>query len=128
MNDGLFILPRPTTPPGGPGAAKPAGPGKPAAISFAKVLDAQFKTEGLNFSRHAAERMASRGIRFNQAEMARLSKAVQLADNKGARESLVFINDKALIVNIKNNTVVTVTDQEHLKEKVFTKIDSAVIA
>jgi len=53
---------------------------------------------------------------------------VTRADEKGAKDSLVLLRDLAFIVNVKNRTVVTAVDGEHLKDNVFTNIDSAVIA
>ena len=40
----------------------------------------------------------------------------------------VFLKDMAFIVNVKNRTVVTAIDNEHLKQNVFTNIDSAIVA
>ena len=65
---------------------------------------------------------------MNQDELQRLDRAVALADNKGARDSLVMINNTALVVSVKNNTVVTVVDKDSAVGNVFTNIDSAVIA
>jgi flagellar operon protein len=72
--------------------------------------------------------MESRGIRFDAAEMARLETAVQSVQAKGGRDSLVMLDDNALVVSVKNSTVVTVVDQDSLNGNVFTNIDSAVIA
>ena len=61
-------------------------------------------------------------------QLERLGKAVEKAESKGAKETLVLLgNDSALIVNIKNKTVVTALDQSMMKENVFTNIDSTVI-
>lgn len=128
MNDKLLILPQPIQPAGGPSAARPARQEKDPSISFDKVLDAHLKTHQLIFSRHAADRMANRGIEFTQEEMTRLADAVDLARRKGAKDSLVLLEDTALVVSIKNNTVVTVVDKESLTGNLFTNIDSAVIA
>ena len=38
-----------------------------------------------------------------------------------------MVDDVALVVSIKNRTVITAVDKDHLKENVFTNIDSAVI-
>jgi flagellar operon protein len=38
------------------------------------------------------------------------------------------MDDLAMVVSVRNRTVVTVVDKEHLKQNVFTNIDSAVIA
>jgi len=41
---------------------------------------------------------------------------------------LVLLDSTALVVSVKDNTVVTVADKEQLKGNVFTNIDSAIIA
>lgn len=83
--------------------------------------------QGVKFSNHAVERMRSRGISFNQDDLTRLQSAVQKAADKGSKDSLVLMNDSALIVSVKNNTVVTVVDKASLKENVFTNIDSTIV-
>lgn len=59
--------------------------------------------------------------------MAKLHTAIEKASNKGARESLILMDDLALVVSIKNKTVITAIDGANIKENVFTNIDSAVI-
>ncbi len=83
--------------------------------------------EGIKFSNHAVERMQTRGISFNKADLERLSEAVTKAANKGSKDTLVLMNDSALIVSVKNKTVVTVMDKMALKENVFTNIDSTIV-
>jgi flagellar operon protein len=82
---------------------------------------------GIKFSNHAIERMRTRGISFTPEDMTRLSDAVGKAAAKGSKDSLVLMNDSALIVSVKNNTVVTVMDKNALKENVFTNIDSTIV-
>lgn len=84
-------------------------------------------TEGVKFSNHAVERMMARGIKFNQEDMTRLNSAVEKAAAKGSKDSLVLMNESALIVSVKNKTVVTVMDKNALKENVFTNIDSTIV-
>jgi len=85
--------------------------------------------EGLRFSAHAETRLKSRGIDFGSEMMKRLETAVDRAEKKGVqKDSLVLMKDLALIVNIKNRTVITAMDQNNMKESVFTNIESAVIA
>ncbi len=67
-------------------------------------------------------------MQLNDADMTTLQLAVNRAEEKGARDSLVLLRDMAFIVSVPNRTVVTAMDSEHLKENVFTNIDSAVIA
>lgn len=83
--------------------------------------------DGVKFSNHAVERMMSRGISFNPQDMQKLNEAVGRAAAKGSKDSLILMNDSALIVSVKNKTVVTVMDKNALKENVFTNIDSTIV-
>lgn len=84
-------------------------------------------TTGIKFSNHAIERMQTRGISYNPDSLAKLDQAIQKAAAKGSKDTLVLMDDSALIVSVKNNTVVTVMDKNALKENVFTNIDSTVV-
>jgi flagellar operon protein len=81
----------------------------------------------LKFSNHAIDRMRSRGVTFTPDQMSKLESAVKKAAEKGGKDSLVLMNDTAVIVSVKNNTVVTVVDKASLKENVFTNIDSTIV-
>ena len=81
----------------------------------------------LKFSNHAVDRMSQRGISFTPDQMTKIENAARKATEKGAKETLIFSDDSALIVSLKNNTVVTVMDKTSMKENVFTNIDSTVI-
>jgi flagellar operon protein len=96
------------------------------ASAFENVLQEELR--GLTFSRHARERLEARNMQLNEADMTNLQLAVNRAEEKGAQDSLVLLRDMAFIVSVRNRTVVTAMDSEHLKENVFTNIDSAVIA
>jgi flagellar operon protein len=85
------------------------------------------EADALKFSNHAVERMQSRGIRFTPEDMTRLNDAVSRAAAKGSKDSLILMKDSALIVSVKNKTVVTVMDKTALKENVFTNIDSTIV-
>lgn len=89
--------------------------------------DAVGGAEKLKFSNHAIERMRSRGISFKPETMRDIEAAVKKAAAKGSRDTLVLAGDAALIVSVKNNTVVTVMDRAAMKENVFTNIDSTVV-
>jgi flagellar operon protein len=95
--------------------------------SFKDILGDKIKgKEKLSFSKHAKKRLNSRSIPFSKAELAKLNTGVEKARNKGARDSLVMVNDVAYIVSVENNTVVTAVDEESMDDNVFTNIDSAV--
>jgi flagellar operon protein len=81
----------------------------------------------LKFSNHAVERMSQRGITFSPEQMTKIEGAARKAQEKGAKEALIFTDESALIVSLKNSTVVTVMDKANLKENVFTNIDSTVV-
>lgn len=82
---------------------------------------------GLKFSNHAIERMTSRGIHFSKEDLSRIDQAIERAQKKGSRDTLLLMEDSALIVSVKNKTVVTVMDKANLKENVFTNIDSTIV-
>ena len=71
--------------------------------------------------------LKSRNINLSAAEMNKIEDAVGKAREKGARDSLILMSDLALVVSVKNNTVITAVDGDSLKDNVFTNIDSAVI-
>ena len=123
---------QPIVPGLGPGVALPAG--KPVQAqatgpAFADVLAGRVDSSGsVRFSGHALERLQRRGINMDAATLDRLNGGVARAAAKGSRDSLVLLDDTAFVVSVKNKTVVTAVDREHMKEQVFTNIDSAVIA
>lgn len=98
-------------------------------LSFSEVLRARLEQEaGVKFSAHAMDRLNERGIILEQDELSRLSGAVSKAEEKGVNDSLILINDKAFIVSIKNQIVVTVMAGDSTRNNVFTNIDSTLIA
>ena len=105
-----------------------ASPGAPSFADLLKKAQAPDITGALRFSAHAQTRIQSRRIHLGSAEMQRIETAVQKAAGKGARESLIMLDQTALVISVPNRTVITVVDKDNLKENVFTNIDSAVIA
>ena len=81
----------------------------------------------LKVSGHAKTRLDSRNIALGKAEWDRVLGGVDKAAAKGAKDSLIMIDDIALVVSVKNRTVITAVDRSQLKDNVFTNIDSAVI-
>jgi flagellar operon protein len=129
------VLPNPAIVAPGPVApvAAPATPASQTAAgqsaagpSFAELLSKQ--TSAPQFSRHALERLQQRGINLDQPTLGRLTDGVQRAAGKGSRDSVVFVDNTAYVVSVKNNTVITAVPSERMRQHVFTNIDSAVIA
>jgi flagellar operon protein len=81
----------------------------------------------IRFSAHAQRRLITRNIAFGAEENIRLEQAVEKAAEKGSQASLILLDDLALIVSIKNKTVITAIDAESRKENIFTNIDSVVL-
>lgn len=115
--------------PGGLGQAAPRPTAGSKGVSFGDLLATRLGEAGeLKFSSHALDRIERRGISLDEQSLARLHGGVARAAAKGSRESLVLVDDTAFVVSVRNRTVVTAVDREHMKEQVFTNIDSAVIA
>ena len=97
--------------------------------TFASVLSSSTTAaQAPTFSRHALERVNRRGIQLDQSTMQRLTGGVSRAATKGSKAAVVFVDNTAFVVSVPNNTVVTAVGSEHMREHVFTNIDSAVIA
>lgn len=109
-----------STPPTTTAPKQPVG--TTAGPDFGAVLQDQLKVSG-----HAKTRLESRNIQLGKAEWDRVLDGVNRAAAKGAKESLVMVDNVALVVSVKNRTVITAVDQANLKDNVFTNIDSAVI-
>jgi flagellar operon protein len=123
------------TPPGvldaapAPAVTSTAGTASTAnAPSFAAVLQRIGGAQPPKFSRHALERLQQRGIDLGQPTLGRLTDGVSRAAGKGSKNSVVFVDGTAFVVSVANNTVITAVGAEHMREHVFTNIDSAVIA
>lgn len=116
---------------GGIGAGSPAA-AAPAPSGAAARSDAAFavalERSRVTFSGHAQKRIEQRGLDLGPERMARLERAVDRAAAKGSRDSLILLDELALVVSVRNHTVVTAMDQAGGKDQVFTNIDSVVIA
>ena len=85
------------------------------------------ETDKLTFSQHAIERLRSRNLQLSDQDLTKINDAVKRAAQKGAKESLVYCNDIALVVSVQNKTVITAMDGNSARNTIFTNIDSAVI-
>lgn len=99
--------------------APPNGSSKP----FADLL----RDNMVRMSNHAKQRLEQRGIELSDDQLVKLKSAIDKAEQKGANDSLMLFQNMALIVNVKNKTIVTAVDRDSMTDNIFTKIDSAVI-
>lgn len=112
--------------------------------SFKSILDAQLnKTQetetkaaynnlslssfGVNFSKHAMNRVLQRNIDISEENLTRLNEGIKLAGEKGLDDTLILIDSAAYIVSVKNNMVITTVANEELQGNVFTNIDGTVV-
>lgn len=124
--DNRIMLPQPMIPGVKTGASTPASkPGQTPKTDFQDMLNKA--AQEIKFSQHALQRLNKREIPFGETQMAKLADAVDKAAKKGAKESLILMQDMAFVVSVKNRTVITAVDGGSLKDNVFTQIDSAVI-
>lgn len=105
----------------------------PENSGFAKELQSQLAEQkkigqGVEFSRHAMERISERQIDLDSGDtLERLNRAVELAGEKGSSDALVMIDSNAFIVSVKNNKVITTLSANDMQGNIFTNIDSTVI-
>lgn len=140
MIDKTFLYPNVTSVPGARDEKKiDRANQKPAGTvgEFDQVFDGELGKssgkdlnqvrEGIKFSAHATQRLKDRKIQFDPKMMERVNQAIDQAEAKGIEESLVLTPDAALIVSVKNRTVITAMDRASMSGNVFTNIDGAVI-
>ncbi len=127
MTDNRIYYQQPLLPVQKPGQAPSAQPSArtPEGQSFNQVLAQELA--GVKFSQHALQRLSSRNIQLDGTDLAKISGAVDKAAQKGARDSLILMDNLALVVSVKNRTVITAMDGTNIRDNVFTNIDSAVI-
>jgi flagellar operon protein len=133
-----------------PATIRPLGPdpvpskgAEPARTADGRTFDEVFKAtnepglvavpdalpgSSVRWSSHARARLLQRGIEFTPEQHSRLESAIDKVTAKGAKDSLVLLDDTALVVSAQNRTVITALGMHQAKENVFTNIDSAVIA
>ena len=118
-----IVAPRP--------AGVPVNLPPPGAVPFRDILRESVGVvpagAPLKFSAHALARLESRNIKLTADDVARMNAMADRAAAKGSKQSLFMMNDVAMVVSIKNRTVITAVDHDSMKENVFTNIDSAAI-
>ena len=102
-----------------------AGSAVNKGASFASLL--KESSNKVMFSNHAIQRLNDRNLNFSEEDLAKLDDTVARMAEKGAKESVIYMNDTALVVSVANRTVITAMDGSSAKENIFTNIDSAAI-
>ncbi len=105
-------------------AGSPSAPGR---VRPADGFDSIFRRELVKFSKHAEERLQRDGIHLTDAEKERLDQGMDKAAAKGARSTVLLMDDKVFIANVREKIVITSMTRDRLRDNVFTQIDSAVL-
>ena len=97
------------------------------SVNFQILLQKEIqKNQNMKFSKHAIQRLEQRKIQLTKNEINKLGNAINKAAEKGIRETLIIMGNKAFIASVPNRTVITAAADNQLKENVFTNIDGAV--
>lgn len=106
-------------------AKKADGKGADFSTLLERTLARQ---QSLHFSKHVQARLQQREVELGPDDMARLDAALDLARQKGIRDSLILTRDAAFIVNVPNKVVVTAMQRQAAAFRVFTNIDGVIIS
>ncbi len=103
-------------------------PKERAGESFDAVIRREIEGwKGVKFSAHALQRLRTRSMHLSADDRDKIVQAIDRAEAKGAKNSLVLVRGAALVVSVENRTVVTALDRKEMNGNVFTNIDSAVV-
>jgi flagellar operon protein len=94
------------------------------SLDFKSLLKEQ---QELKISKHANERLQERNIQLNDRQWQLINDKVSEAKEKGITDSLVVMNNAALLVSTKNNTVVTAMNLEEASNRIFTNINGTIL-
>ncbi|RSK27033.1 flagellar protein [Bacillus sp. HMF5848] len=95
--------------------------------SFQDVFQKQLQCDQLKVSKHAEQRLIERNIKIDMNKWNQINDRVAEARQKGIQDSLVVLDGAALIVNAKNNTVITAMNREEAKSQIFTNINGTIL-
>lgn len=96
--------------------------------SFSLHLQSAIQSNNqLVISKHAKERLSQRDIQISESNWSKIEQKVSEAKKLGINDSLVLLKNAALIVNAKNQTVITALGREEAESKIFTNINGTIV-
>ncbi|WP_019152783.1 TIGR02530 family flagellar biosynthesis protein [Robertmurraya massiliosenegalensis] len=99
-------------------------PSNSFALHFQQAIHGDSK---LVLSKHAKERLQQRDIHITDQRWELIEEKVNEAKRLGIKDSLVLMDDAALIVSAKNNTVITAMDRQEATTQIFTNINGTIV-
>jgi flagellar operon protein len=109
-------------------AITPAAKTQPRTGKANDAFSSALSAAEIKFSAHALKRLDRRGMDVSAEQTQKLARAIDRAAAKGARTSLVLLDELALLVKVPERTVVTAMSPNAMRDGVVTQIDSAVVA
>ena len=102
---------------------------KPTGNKFAHALQQNLEpmAEKLSISKHAKARLEQRNIDIKPETWSKVESKLGEARKKGVNDSLVLLDNAALIVSAKNNTVITAMGREEATSRIFTNINGTIL-
>ena len=95
--------------------------------TFVDHLHEVTNNQKLKISKHANDRIKERNISITEQEWQHVSEKVYEARSKGVNQPLVLMDQAALIVSAKNETVITAMERSETKNQLFTNIDGTIV-
>ncbi|GEK32558.1 TIGR02530 family flagellar biosynthesis protein [Kurthia sibirica] len=93
--------------------------------SFARILHTA--NQDIKVSKHAQQRIEQRKIDISATEWHAIEEKIVSAHKKGLNDALVLTKNAALIINVKNQTVITAMNRQEANDQIFTNIDGAIV-
>ncbi len=89
---------------------------------FTKELN---KVKDYKISAHAQERIEA--LNLKEGDLKKIGDGIEMARNKGSKNTLIYYKDVAFIASVENSTLITAIEKERARENIVTNIDSMVM-
>ncbi|WP_067729391.1 TIGR02530 family flagellar biosynthesis protein [Oceanobacillus damuensis] len=96
-------------------------------VTSTNFKDLLAEQQPLKISKHATQRLTERKIHIDEQQWRKIGEQMQQAKEKGITDSLVVMNNAALLVNAENHTVVTAMGREEATNRIFTNINGTIL-
>lgn len=101
---------------------------KQERTTFQELLHSELQSvSSLKLSKHAEQRISERGISINEETWKQIEGKLSEARQKGIKDSLVLLEQAALVVNAKTNTVITAMNRREASSHIFTNINGTIL-
>lgn len=92
-----------------------------------KFKDVLHQVQDVKISKHAQQRLKERNIQIDDKQWKIIGEKMSEAKEKGVKDSLVVMDQAALLVSTENHTIVTAMDRSDATSRVFTNINGTIL-